>query len=353
MGVKDRFFCENLEIWFQGIDRPMPWKKTKNAYKIWLSEVILQQTRVEQGIGYYKKLVQKYPTLRSLAQANDAEFFKDWEGLGYYSRARNLLASARFIMDTYNGVFPTSYDAIITLKGVGSYTAAAIASFAYNLPYAVVDGNVIRVLSRFYGIEDPVDRNTTRIQINEIAQRLLPEGKSAIHNQAIMDFGALQCTPGRPNCTSCILQMKCSAFKKNMVELLPVKKQKNALQKLFYNYVLLKYKNQVYIRKRTQSFWKDLHEYYLVEASDLMNEKAISNYLKAMQIEGKLACVLCDLEQKLSHRHILARFFIYTLNTPINSNEYFTINIRERNTYAYPKIIKLCNEQFFNYIRAL
>ncbi|MEO1264044.1 MAG: A/G-specific adenine glycosylase, partial [Bacteroidota bacterium] len=238
--------------WFSTNHRPLPWKGEKNPYLIWLSEIILQQTRVEQGLPYFEKFKKKYPTVKDLANAPEDEVMKMWEGLGYYSRARNLHAAAKFIADELNGTFPDTFHEILGLKGVGPYTAAAIASFAYGLPHAVVDGNVYRVLSRFFGIEEPIDTTAGKKLFAALAQELLDEKQAGNYNQAIMDFGATHCTPALPACTSCLMKSKCTAFQKNTVNKLPVKIKKTKRRQRFFNYLILNEKGNVFIKKRTQ-----------------------------------------------------------------------------------------------------
>ena len=220
-------FTQILLNWHENEnDRTMPWKGEKNPYKIWLSEIILQQTRVDQGMNYYLEFINKYPTVTDLALANDDDVFKLWEGLGYYSRCKNMLISARQIVNEYNGVFPADYDSILKLKGVGPYTAAAIASFAYDLPHAVLDGNVFRVLARYFGISTPIDGSEGKVYFAQLAKQLLHEGASASYNQAIMDFGATICTPKLPLCSVCVFNQQCEAFFNKKVQELPVKAKK-------------------------------------------------------------------------------------------------------------------------------
>ncbi|MGL6267505.1 MAG: A/G-specific adenine glycosylase, partial [Chitinophagaceae bacterium] len=206
--------------------RQMPWKGEKDPYKIWLSEIILQQTRVEQGWDYYNRFIDAFPSVNDLANAPDQVVFKLWEGLGYYARCRNLLHTARTISTEYKGSFPETYDEIITLKGIGPYTAAAISSFAFGLPYAVVDGNVLRVLSRVFGIQDPIDGKKGKDALTDMAEKLLDKKSPGLYNQAIMDFGAVICKPALPLCDTCPVQRVCVAHKKRLVDKLPVKSQK-------------------------------------------------------------------------------------------------------------------------------
>ena len=244
-------FTKKLLKWFVSNYRPLPWKGEKNPYLIWLSEIILQQTRVEQGLPYYEKFRKKYPTIKDLALAPEDEVMKLWEGLGYYSRARNLHTTAKFISKDLDGIFPKTHKEILALKGVGSYTAAAIASFAYNLPYAVVDGNVYRVLSRYFGIATPIDSTDGKKEFALLAQELLATEKPGAYNQAIMDFGATHCMPKQPKCITCLLNKKCKAFTENRIDILPVKTKKIKKRTRYLNYLIINQGNQVFINKRT------------------------------------------------------------------------------------------------------
>src|ERR1700722_8365410 len=250
--------------------REMPWKGEKEPYRIWLSEVILQQTRVDQGWAYYEKFITTFPTIHDLAIAPEQKVFKLWEGLGYYTRCRNLIATAKIIATDYNGQFPSSYDKILALKGIGPYTAAAIASFAFNLPYAVVDGNVTRVLARFFGISTAIDTTSGKKQFTELADAMLDPRQAGIYNQAIMDFGATVCTPRNPQCASCVQQQGCVAWQKGMTEQLPVKsKTVRKKQRCFYYLIVETPGDNVYIRRRSgKDIWEGLYEFILYEKTD-------------------------------------------------------------------------------------
>ncbi|MBP7272940.1 MAG: A/G-specific adenine glycosylase, partial [Saprospiraceae bacterium] len=242
-------FQEKLLAWYDATPRPMPWKETNNPYHIWLSEIILQQTRVAQGLPYYLRFVEKYPTINALADAPEEEVFKLWEGLGYYSRARNLHATAKFIAYTLNGNFPDTFAALLSLQGVGHYTAAAIASFAYNLPHAVIDGNVYRVLSRILGSATPIDSAEGKKYFAATAQALLNLSQPARYNQAIMNFGALHCVPQNPHCSSCPFQEICVGFQNNCVGSLPVRQKKIAINtRYFYYYIIQDANNDILIQ---------------------------------------------------------------------------------------------------------
>ncbi len=246
--------------------REMPWKGEKDPYRIWLSEVILQQTRVEQGLSYYNAFIQRYPAITDLAAAPDTEVMKLWEGLGYYSRCRNLLATARQIVQQSQGQFPSGYDQILQLKGVGPYTAAAIASFAFNQPYAVVDGNVFRVLARVFNIPTPIDSLQGKKRFTELAQELLDVTRPGEYNQAIMDFGATICKPALPLCHVCPVEEICQAKAAGRVNELPVKEKTLQRRTRYFTYLVLHCEGMVWVEERKQrDIWQGLYQFYLVE----------------------------------------------------------------------------------------
>jgi len=293
--------------------REMPWKGEKDPYKIWLSEVILQQTRVAQGWQYYNNFIHTYPNIRQLANANDQEVFKLWEGLGYYNRCKNLLFTARQIINDRKGKFPDQYEDILALKGVGPYTAAAIASFAYNLPHAVVDGNVFRVLSRFFGIEEPIDSSSGKELFTELAGKLLPEKEAGSYNQAIMDFGAVVCKPVAPACSICPLQKHCIAFSDGRVNQLPVKEKTLQRKHRWVYYVLFEHKHTLLVHQRTgKDIWQNLFEFYLLETPEAVkwDEKQVKAWLRE-QIGMQKADVLHISPvavQQLTHQQIKGQF---------------------------------------------
>jgi A/G-specific adenine glycosylase len=265
------FFQENLLEWAQKNPRPMPWKGVTDPYKIWLSEVILQQTRVEQGLPYYEKFIRQYPSVQHLADAPEDALMKLWEGLGYYSRARNLHAAAKYIVYELNGVFPTNYQDIRALKGVGNYTAAAIASFAFGLPYAVLDGNVYRVIARFLGIDSPTNTPAAQKQFAAMAQGLLNTQNPAAHNQAMMDFGATCCTPQQPRCTACPLSVECQAFLSGRVAELPIKSKALVKKKRAFYYWVVHHGPDVFVRKRAEKdIWRGLWEFPQATGPELL-----------------------------------------------------------------------------------
>jgi A/G-specific adenine glycosylase len=339
-----RFFTYTLLKWNAEInDRQMPWKGEKNPYKIWLSEIILQQTRVEQGWAYYKRFVKHYPTIQKLAVAKEEEVFKLWEGLGYYSRCKNLIATAQFIAFDLKGKFPVDYEEILKLKGVGPYTAAAIASFAYNAPYAVVDGNVSRVLARFFGIETPIDGNKGKVFFAALAQKLLEKENAALYNQAIMDFGATVCKPQLPLCSECLLQKKCSAFASGKINLLPVKEKKIIkIQRWFY-FIMAEYKGSFYISKRTgKDIWQNLHQFILIEtsqkigASELTNTEEFKNLLFP---KYSLVSISTFYKQQLTHQTIHGCFIHIKLDKKIAIPGFDLLDKQSAAKLAFPKFI--------------
>lgn len=270
-----KYFSRTLLEWAKNNPRPMPWKGIDNPYFIWLSEIILQQTRVEQGLPYYERFVAHYPTVNDLASAEEDELFKDWEGLGYYARARNLHAAAKTIVEEYSGVFPTDFEQIRNLKGVGDYTAAAIASFAFNQPYAVLDGNVYRVLARWMGNDTPIDTLAGKQLFTQLAGSVLDPVKPGLHNQAMMDFGATWCTPKKPKCTDCPFMDVCVAHLENRVDSLPVKSKKVAKKHRSFLYFVFRANNYTFLRKRHQKdFWQNLYEFPCLEPDALPIQKA-------------------------------------------------------------------------------
>jgi A/G-specific adenine glycosylase len=323
-------------------DRKMPWKGEKDPYKIWLSEVILQQTRVEQGLKYYENFILRFPDIMALARADDKDVFKLWEGLGYYSRCRNLLHTARFIAFERQGKFPLEHAEIQALKGVGTYTAAAIASFAYNAPYAVLDGNVFRVLSRIFSIDIPVDSSQGKKYFTGLAQSLLPSNQAGSYNQAIMDFGATICKPV-PLCSQCFYQMNCLAFLEKRQMELPVKEKKAKVRERFFNYMILKWKGKIAIQQRTaKDVWQGLYEFLLLETScnktsdELL--RLFSHHYPTLEI--KSSSFTDPLTQKLSHQKICFRFAVADLNKKPSDASLIWVKPADLDQYPFPVTLK-------------
>lgn len=306
----EKEFARLLIEWYHEHKRDLPWRNTNDPYLIWISEIILQQTRVAQGYAYYQRFIERFPNLESLAASEENEVLKYWQGLGYYSRARNIHQTAISV----NGVFPVKYEDILKLKGIGTYTAAAICSFAYNQPHAVVDGNVYRVLSRFFGINEPIDSGKGKKIFASLAHDLLDKIQPALYNQAIMDFGALQCTPLSPDCTVCPFKNRCFAFNHNMVSSLPIKQNKTKTSERFFYYLLIRDNGNIYLNKRTENdIWKNLYELPLIESNtalvvdDFIRKQEFASIFKENSVVN--VRLLNKTKHVLSHRIIYADFY--------------------------------------------
>ena len=324
--------------------RKMPWKGEKDPYKIWLSEIILQQTRVDQGLNYYERFVLNFPDIHKLAAAKDERVYKLWEGLGYYSRCKNLIETARVVSKELNGKFPDTFENILALKGIGHYTASAIASFAYNLPYAVVDGNVFRVLSRFFGIKKPIDSTDGKKFFTKLANELLDKKQPGIYNQALMDFGAVICKPQNPLCHNCILQKYCHAFKNKLVDKLPIKEKKLKIKTRWFNYLVVEYNKKVYIHQRTDSdIWKNLFEFVLIEMNaEISASKVLSKAEKNGTIKKgsyKIISISPVYSQQLSHQKIIGRFIKISLQKEVTLPGFKSVSTKQLSRHAFPRFI--------------
>jgi A/G-specific adenine glycosylase len=326
-------------------NRAMPWKGEKDPYKIWLSEIILQQTRVEQGRDYYNRFVAAFPNISRLAKAPETKVFKLWEGLGYYTRCKNLLATARFIANERKGKFPETYDEILALKGVGPYTAAAIASFAYNLPHAVVDGNVFRVLARYFGVDKAVDNAEGKKYFTELAAELLDKKNAGIYNQALMDFGAVVCKPQQPLCTNCPLQKNCAAFATNKTTVLPVKEKKIQVKNRWFCYFIVLCKNEVLVRRRgAGDIWEGLYEFVLQEnkADIAVKKLSIHPFVKMFAAKYPIAIgweTSPVYKQLLSHQQINGRFVTIKATKKMELQGYNWITLKKLKSLPFPKFI--------------
>lgn len=358
-----RFFRKALMEWGAEIDRPLPWKGIRDPYKIWLSEILLQQTRAAQGLPYYLKFVERFPTVTDLASAPDDEVMKLWEGLGYYARARNLLKAARLVAYDMNGRFPDTYEGLRQLPGVGPYTAAAIASFAYNAPHAVLDGNVFRVLSRFTGLAEPVDTTAGRKRFEELAQSAMDAGNPAAYNQAIMDFGAMCCTPQSPLCRQCPLSEYCRALEDGTVSELPLKSKNIVKQERFFHYLVVEQAGKVLIsRREAKDIWNGLYEFPLLEMPALTMAlevlQADPRWNEMLRIkEMRLELVSPPFRQTLTHRYINAVFFeirpLQEIELPQDSR-FLWVEREKLSKFAFPKIIdRYLKDNTFNLCLAL
>ena len=324
----------------------MPWKGEKDPYKIWLSEIILQQTRVEQGMDYYHRFIEKFPDVHKLAKSKDQVIFKLWEGLGYYTRCRNLIAAARYISKELMGKFPSTYEEINALKGVGPYTASAISSFAFNLPHAVVDGNVFRVLARVFGVAKPIDAAEGKKYFTQLANDLLDKKQAGIYNQAIMDFGAVVCKPAAPLCIECVFNKTCFAFLKKKVSELPVKGKKISLKKRWFYYLVMQQENEIAIRQRTgKDIWNQLYEFPMIEKE---RESSVESILQDAEKSGllpkkkkyELVAISPLFKQQLSHQLIAGQFVKIKLQKKdMVKVEMLWVKAGQIKKYAFPKFI--------------
>jgi A/G-specific adenine glycosylase len=339
------FFTKQLLRWNEKYNtREMPWKGEKDPYKIWLSEIILQQTRVEQGLEYYNRFVKKFPTVHYLAKAPETTIFKLWEGLGYYTRCKNLIATAKYISTELKGKFPSDYENILALKGIGPYTAAAIGSFAFNIPKAVVDGNVFRVLARYFGIDTAIDSTEGKKKFSALADGLLDKKQPGIYNQALMDFGAVICKPKLPLCNSCLLKKKCVAFISNKVNKLPAKEKSIVKKTRWFYYVIAEYKEQYYIRKRpAKDIWENLYEFILLENGSAVNVDEILQAAILKSLIGKnkvtVKAVSGIYKQQLTHQTIFGQFISLKLNKPLLTAGFELAGKNEIAHLPFPKFI--------------
>ncbi len=350
-------FSDKLVGWYHQHQRNLPWRNTNDAYKIWVSEVILQQTRVEQGLDYYERIIEKYPDVFKLASAKEDELLKLWQGLGYYSRARNMLSAAKEIVAEYNGVFPDIFDEMIQIKGIGKYTASAILSFAYELPYSVLDGNVKRILSRYYGITGDVRSSATEREFVKKLNKLFDKKRSSDFNQAIMDFGALQCKIKALDCSNCLFNDKCKAFLNGMVATLPVVSKRTKVKIRYFYYmvpkIIIKGKFYTYLEKReSEDIWKHLFQFPLIETKkelamrDLLNtnefrELINNNSFEISSFSGKYS-------HKLSHQTIRAVFVQLIIKEEVKDKKWIRILINDLKKYPVSRLTeKYLNVNFF------
>jgi A/G-specific adenine glycosylase len=337
------FFAPVLLKWYRLNGRTLPWRLEKDPYRIWLAEVILQQTQVSQGLGFYERFLARFPDVQNLAAASETEVLRAWQGLGYYSRARNLHHTAKFIANDLKGKFPTTYQEIIRLKGVGEYTAAAISSFAFGEPHPVVDGNVYRVLSRIFGVSEPIDTGRGKKVFSELAASLIDRRRPADYNQAIMDFGAMHCRPVNPACESCVFAGGCRARADRNVAALPVRSRRPEVKHRYFNYFLLADKNgRIRVNRRNgNDIWKGLYEFVLLETK---GETAPSDMLGSSKVKAlagdrfMLKFVSDKYEHQLTHQRLHARFYVLkTKNVALRSVDF--ANSAELQKLPFPRLI--------------
>ncbi len=343
-------FSQLLTDWFALNRRDLPWRSTNDPYKIWISEVILQQTRVAQGLAYYTRFIDQWPDIQSLAAAPEQEVMKMWQGLGYYSRARNLLVTARELVKSHQSHFPGSSAELKKLKGIGEYTAAAIASIAFHEPVAVVDGNVYRFFSRYFGITDPVNTPSGMKLVRQIATEKMRGTHPALFNQALMEFGALRCTPKAPQCAGCPFQDSCYANRSNAVLTFPVKKPKVIIRTRFFTYtvfrILHQHKWHLYLKHRTdKDIWKGLFEFPVIEAAKMLNYSEIVVEMKERYNLDQAAFTLHfqseNFTHQLTHQRLEAVFFVFTLQKPLENapKDVSLIELTDVGIYPLPRLI--------------
>lgn len=336
-------FSSILLSWYKVYKRMLPWRENTNPYFIWLSEIILQQTRVEQGLPYFYAFKNSFPTVVDLANASEDDVFRLWQGLGYYRRAKNLHATAKMIRDDFGGVFPTTYDDLLKLKGVGPYTAAAIASFAYNIPVAAVDGNVYRILSRVFQIDEFIDSGKGQRYYQDLGNELIDKKHPADFNQAMMDFGSLQCVPKSPNCDICPFSLFCGALSSNKIAEYPKKKGKTKVSKRYLYYFDVRVNDSMFVRKREgNDIWHGLYEFPLLENASLLTFNDLQKEEKFFDLfpkDVKLEVVAeKSFKHRLSHQQIFATF--YQLNLPaFNHDGYQEVSREELERLGLPRLI--------------
>ena len=328
-------FAVSLISWYKKNYRKLPWRNTNEPYTIWVSEIILQQTRVDQGLPYFKNFIERFPTLESLAKSSEEEVLNQWQGLGYYSRARNMHYTAKYIFNHLNGTFPNKYKELIKLKGIGDYTASAIASFSFNEPKAVIDGNVYRVLSRVFGILNDINSKEGQNGIKNLADNLLPKKEHATYNQAIMEFGALICAPKVPKCETCVIANICYAKEKGEQLSLPLKIKKVKIKTRYFNFLVFQLNDYIVIEKRTdKDIWQHLYQFPLIETSE-----EIEDPLNLKKLKGNIIN-LKKVKHLLTHQVIIASFWHMSVQTLPEKKCYLKIPLSQLHKYPVPKIVE-------------
>jgi A/G-specific adenine glycosylase len=347
-------FIGEVIAWYKQNKRSLPWRNTTDPYIIWLSEIILQQTRVEQGMPYFYRFAEAYPTVSDFASASEDDILKHWQGLGYYSRGRNMHTTAQMVMEEYGGYFPKKYDELIKLKGIGEYTAAAISSFADNEAKAVVDGNVFRVLSRYFGIAEPINTNRGRKDFTELANQLIDQNQAGLSNQAMMEFGSLLCRPKNPHCVRCPLSLSCIALKEGTVAELPAKLKNQKARNRYFNYFVLIKDSQILLNKRgAGDIWQNLHDLPLIETQEGISEHDLKVHSSFTRLFGELANVsrvYGPVKHVLSHQKIFAQFFIVKRFEEHFKDEkdWFYVDLDQVGKVAQPKLIFAFFKNFSN-----
>lgn len=347
---------QRLLEWYKVNKRDLPWRQTNNPYNIWISEIILQQTQVIQGTGYYHRFIERFPTVYELAKATQEEVLNYWQGLGYYSRARNLHYTAQEIVSKHSGQFPTDYKTILSLKGIGPYTAAAISSIAFNKPHAVLDGNVFRVLSRLFNIDTPINSTEGKKQFEKLAEKFLDRYDPGTFNQAVMEFGALHCMPKTPGCSTCILLDKCMASGYSTVSQLPVKLKKTKQRLRYFYFFMVVSNDKTWLIERTEKdIWKGLFQFPLLESnSPLSDESAISNFTADLYPTEKrpitIAKKTSEIKHILSHQKLMAKGFTLHIESPqieeiLNKRFGASILLKDIDSKPIPRLMELIMAQ--------
>lgn len=337
-------FGQEIIAWYHQHKRSLPWRETNDPYRIWLSEIILQQTRVEQGLPYYYRFSEHYPTVADFAAADEGEILKDWQGLGYYSRARNMHHTAKLVMDKHQGRFPKSYAELIQLKGIGEYTAAAISSFSQNEAKAVLDGNVFRLLSRFFGIDTPINSTAGKKLFSDLANQLLIPEHAGLYNQAVMEFGALHCKPKNPLCDSCPLQAACVAYQTNRIAELPVKLKTLKIRERFFNYVVLYTNAGLLMKKRVANdIWQNLYDFPLFETAALLSPEELvqdAGFVKYFGSNVIIKSIQGPVKHLLSHQRLWAQFIVIESAVKPNlDQDWIWVQAEDLKNLAQPKLI--------------
>lgn len=343
---------EELINWYNTHKRDLPWRHTTNAYTIWLSEIILQQTRVEQGLPYFERFLEKYPSVTDFAAAPEDDILKLWQGLGYYSRGRNMLKTAIQVQQEYSGIFPTAYHQLIKLKGIGEYTAAAIASFSANEAKAVLDGNVYRVLSRYLGISEPIDSTIGKKIFRQAADDFLDRENPAVHNQAMMELGALVCKPKNPACGTCPIKLGCYAFLHNATTALPVKSKKVKIKERYFNYFLIEDDNRILINKRGEGdIWANMFDLPMIETDSQTTIDELAALPETVNIFGPdliIKKIFPVVKHVLTHQHLYVRFIVLEQKPLVMAKNWDFIEVENLKRMALPKVIFIFLDNFLN-----
>jgi len=345
-------FPDELVHWYIHNKRDLPWRHTTDAYVIWLSEIILQQTRVEQGMPYFYRFVEKYPNVSAFAAAPEDDILKLWQGLGYYSRGRNMLKTAQAVNELYDGKFPQRYDDLVKLKGIGEYTAAAISSFSANEPKAVVDGNVYRVLARYFGIDEPINSTKGKKKFQVLADELLNHNQPGLHNQAMMEFGAMLCKPKNPACGICPVRTGCYAFKHNATGTLPVKLNKLKVRERYFNYFVIVNDDEIILNKRDESdIWANMYDLPMIETPSLLPVEEVLALPRTIEYFGtdvEIGEISQVYKHILTHQRLYVRFIKIQTATIKLQQQWVAANRKKLEKFAFPKIIFIFIKKLFN-----